>query len=150
MVKKDQRIKETDTYKKKEGDEKVSIKKHSAPRLQLGGLRHKKRREEQLKERIMSENIARGNIWNRSIYFLEPIPEKFGYSLGATPIGRAVAHPIDRSRQKVGEKSKLMIKSQLIDTWFRRNRLHFVSKELWLHCRQNEHRLLPSGAIHES
>jgi hypothetical protein len=30
----------------------------------------------------MSTNIARRNIWNRSIYFLEPIPEKFGYSLG--------------------------------------------------------------------
>jgi hypothetical protein len=29
----------------------------------------------------MSENIARGNIWNRYIYFLEPIPKKFGYSL---------------------------------------------------------------------
>jgi hypothetical protein len=33
------------------------------------------------KGRIMSENIATGNIGNRSIYFLEPIPEKFGYSL---------------------------------------------------------------------
>jgi hypothetical protein len=30
----------------------------------------------------MSENIARGNIRNRYIYLLEPIPEKFGYSLG--------------------------------------------------------------------
>jgi hypothetical protein len=30
----------------------------------------------------MSENIAKGNIWNRYIYFLEPIPEKFSYSLG--------------------------------------------------------------------
>jgi hypothetical protein len=30
----------------------------------------------------MSKNITRGNIWNRSIYFLVPIPEKFGYSLG--------------------------------------------------------------------
>jgi hypothetical protein len=30
----------------------------------------------------MSENIARGNIWNRYIYLFEPIPEKFGYSLG--------------------------------------------------------------------
>jgi hypothetical protein len=40
------------------------------------------RREEQLKGQIMSKNIARGNIWNRSIYFLQPIPEKYGYSLG--------------------------------------------------------------------
>jgi hypothetical protein len=45
-------------------------------------LRHKEKREEQLKGRIMSENITRENIWNRSIYFLEPIPKKFGYSLG--------------------------------------------------------------------
>jgi hypothetical protein len=29
----------------------------------------------------MSENIARGNICNKYIFF-EPIPEKFGYSLG--------------------------------------------------------------------
>jgi hypothetical protein len=45
-------------------------------------LRHKKRREEQLKGRKLSKIITRGNIWIRSIYFLEPIPEKFGYSLG--------------------------------------------------------------------
>jgi hypothetical protein len=30
----------------------------------------------------MQENIARGNIWNMYIYLFEPIPEKFGYSLG--------------------------------------------------------------------
>jgi hypothetical protein len=30
----------------------------------------------------MLKNIARGNIWNMFIYFLEPIPKKFGYSLG--------------------------------------------------------------------
>jgi hypothetical protein len=30
----------------------------------------------------MSTNIVRRNIWNRSIYFLESIPENFGYSLG--------------------------------------------------------------------
>jgi hypothetical protein len=29
----------------------------------------------------MSTNIVRRNIWNRSIYFLESIPENFGYSL---------------------------------------------------------------------
>jgi hypothetical protein len=48
----------------------------------------------------MSKNITKGNIWNRFIYFLEPIPEKFGYSLGATPIGSAVAHPIERKSTK--------------------------------------------------
>jgi hypothetical protein len=46
MIKKHQRIKRKDTYKKKEG--KVFIKKQSVPRLGLGGLCHKKRREESL------------------------------------------------------------------------------------------------------
>jgi hypothetical protein len=40
------------------------------------------RRGEQLKRRIKSTNVAGRNIWNRSIYFLEPIPKNFGYSLG--------------------------------------------------------------------
>jgi hypothetical protein len=69
---------------------------------------------------------------------------------GATPIGSAVAHPIERSRQKKGEKLEPMIKNEQVDKWFRRNRLHFVNNELWLHCRQNKDRLLPSGAIYES
>jgi hypothetical protein len=130
---------------------KLSIKKHSVPRLGLGGLSHKERRDEQLKGQIMLENIARGNIWNRYIYLFEPIPEKnWAIASGATPIGSAVAHPIERSQQKKGEKLKLMIKNQLMDKWFRRDRLHFISNILWLHCRQNEHRLLPSGAIHEN
>jgi hypothetical protein len=85
-----QTIKEASAYqeqwyeqKKKGGREekKLSIKKHSVPRLGLGGLSHKKRREEPLKGRIMSENIARQNIWNRYDYLFEPIPKKFGYSL---------------------------------------------------------------------
>jgi hypothetical protein len=63
-------------------EKKISIKKHNVPRLGLGGLSHKKRREEQLKGRIMSKNMARGNIWNRYIYLFEHIPKKFGYSLG--------------------------------------------------------------------
>jgi hypothetical protein len=48
---------------------------------------------------------------------------------GANPIGGAVVHPIERSRQK-GEKLKPIIKNQLVDKWFRRNRLYFVSNEL--------------------
>jgi hypothetical protein len=50
MIKKHQGIKRKDTYKKKRRKKrgKVSIKKHSVPRLGLGGLRHKKRREESL------------------------------------------------------------------------------------------------------
>jgi hypothetical protein len=46
-----------------------------------------------------------------SIVF-EPIPEKnSAIASGATPIGSVVMHPIERSRQKEGEKSKLIIKS---------------------------------------
>jgi hypothetical protein len=48
-------------------DGKVSIKKHSVPRLRLRGLRQKKRRENH-KVRIISKNIARDSIWNRYIY----------------------------------------------------------------------------------
>jgi hypothetical protein len=54
---------------------KVSIK-HNVPRLGLGGLRHKKRREESLSanntERISKETIYGTDM---SIFF-EPIPEK--------------------------------------------------------------------------
>jgi hypothetical protein len=45
----------------------------------------------------MSKNIARGNIWSRSIYFLEPIPEKFGYSLGGYS-HRERCHAPDRKK----------------------------------------------------
>jgi hypothetical protein len=67
---------------------------------------------------------------------------------GATPIGSAVAHPIEISQQKE-EDLKSIIKNQLVDKWFRRNQLYFVSNELRLHCRQNKYRLLPLGAIYE-
>jgi hypothetical protein len=82
--------------------------------------------------------------------FLSLYPKILAIGSGATPIGSAVAHPIERSRQKEGEESKLVIKNKLIDIRFRHNWLHLVSKELRLHCQQNEHRLLPSGVIHES
>jgi hypothetical protein len=77
-------------------------------------------------------------------------PKKFGYSLGGYSHRERCRAPIERSRQKKGEKLKPMIKNQLVDKWFRRNRLHFVSNELRLHCRQNKHRVLSSGAIYES
>jgi hypothetical protein len=51
-------------------------------------------------------------------------------------------HPIETSRQK-GEEFKPIIKNQLVDKWFKRNRLYFISNELRPHCRQNKHRLLP-------
>jgi hypothetical protein len=84
------------------------------------------------------------------LYFWAYTQKKSATALGATPIGSAVAHPIERSQQKKGEKLKPMIKNQLVDKWFTRNQLHFINTELWLHCQQYKHRLLPSGAIYES
>jgi hypothetical protein len=84
------------------------------------------------------------------LYFWAYTRKNSAIALGATPVGSAITHPIERSRQKKGEKLKLMIKNKLVDKWFRRNRLHFINKELWLHYRQNKDRLLPSGTIYES
>jgi hypothetical protein len=81
--------KEASTYqekryvqKREEKNGKVSIKKHSVPRLGLGGLRHKKRREESLSvnhiKKISQETVYRTDM---SI-FLSLYPKKFGYSLG--------------------------------------------------------------------
>jgi hypothetical protein len=67
--------------------------------------------------------------------FLSLYPKNSVIASGATPIGSTVTHPIERSRQKKGEKLKLMIRNQLVDKWFRRNWLHFISNELRLHCR---------------
>jgi hypothetical protein len=94
-VKKDQRSKEKDTYKK--GDEKASIKKHSAPHLRLGGLRHKKKREESC-QKISQEEIYGIDL---SI-FLSLYPKNLAIAsgatpIGSTPIGSAVAHLIERS-----------------------------------------------------
>jgi hypothetical protein len=84
------------------------------------------------------------------LYFWAYTQKNLAIASGATPIGSAVAHPIERSRQKKDGKLKPMIENQLVDKWFRRNRLHFVNNELRLHCRQNKDRLLPSGAIYGS
>jgi hypothetical protein len=53
----------------------LSIKKHNIPRLGLGGLSHKKIREE-LEGRNMSIKIKRHSIWDRYVYSFESIPEK--------------------------------------------------------------------------
>jgi hypothetical protein len=63
-------------------------------------------------------------------------PKLSAIASGATPIGSAVAHPIERSQQKKGGESKLVIKSKLIDMRFRHNWSHLFSKELWPHCQQ--------------
>jgi hypothetical protein len=51
----------------------------------------------------MSENIARGNIWNRYIYLLEPIPKKFGYSLGGYS-HRESCHAPDKKKSIEGRR----------------------------------------------
>jgi hypothetical protein len=43
----------------KKWKKKLSIKKHNVPHLGLGGLSHKKRREELLKARIMSKKYRK-------------------------------------------------------------------------------------------
>jgi hypothetical protein len=85
IVQKNQRIKENDAYKQNKeeraGDKKISIKKHKVHLVFDSGA-CVIRMGEQLKRRIKSTNVVGRNIWNRFIYFLEPIPENFGYSLG--------------------------------------------------------------------
>jgi hypothetical protein len=44
------------------------------------------------------------------LYFWAYTRKNSAIASGATPIGSAVAHPIERSRQKKGEKLKPMIK----------------------------------------
>jgi hypothetical protein len=63
--------------------------------------------------------------------FFEPIPKFFlAIASGVTPIGSAVVHLIERSRQKKDGKLNQMIKNQLVDKWLRQNWLHFVNNKL--------------------
>jgi hypothetical protein len=57
-------------------EKELSIKKHSIPRFGLGGLSHKKRREELPEGQNMSTKIERHSIWARYVYSFEPIPKK--------------------------------------------------------------------------
>jgi hypothetical protein len=105
IVQRNQRIKEKDAYKKKkrgQGIRKYLSRSTSSPSLRLGGLRHKKGRNP-LQRRIKSTNDARRNIWNRFIYFLEPIPETFGYSLGSYSHRERCRAP-DRKKSIKGKK----------------------------------------------
>jgi hypothetical protein len=117
----------------------------SVPRLGLGGLSQKARREKTLRMKHINyrkRQKRRGGVY---VGIFEPIPEKkSAIASGATPIGSAIAHSIERSRQKE-EELKSIIKNQLVDKWFRCNRLYFVSNKLRLHCRQNKHPLVGTG-----
>jgi hypothetical protein len=55
---------------------KLSIKKNNISCSGLGGLSHKKRREELPEGRSMSTNIERHSIWYRYVYSFELIPKK--------------------------------------------------------------------------
>jgi hypothetical protein len=63
-------------YEEKQREKKLSIKKHSISHFGLGGLSHKKIREELPEGQGMSTNIERQNIWHRYAYSFEPIPKK--------------------------------------------------------------------------
>jgi hypothetical protein len=82
--------------RKEQGIRKYLSRSTSSPRLRLGGLRHKKGRNP-LQRQIKLTNDARRNIWRRFIYFLEPIPENFGYSLGGYS-HRERCHAPDRKK----------------------------------------------------
>jgi hypothetical protein len=61
---------------------KVSIKKRSVPRLGLGGLHHKERREKSLSANHM-EKISQETVYGTGMFiFLSLYPKKIGYSLG--------------------------------------------------------------------
>jgi hypothetical protein len=74
-------------------------------------------------------------------------PKKFGYSLGGYSHWERCRTPDRKKSTKEGWE--VAMKNQLVDKWFRNNRLHFVNNKLRLYCRQNKDRLLPSGAIYE-
>jgi hypothetical protein len=84
------------TERKKRG--KVSIKKHSVPRLGLGGLHHKKRREESLSANHIRKKLQETIYGIDMFIFLSLYPKNSAIASGAIPIGSAIAHPIRRSR----------------------------------------------------
>jgi hypothetical protein len=82
--------KEASTYQEKryvqknerERRRKLSIKKHNIPRLGLGGLRRKKRKEESLSANH-TEKYRKETVYGTDMsIFLSLYPKKFGYSLG--------------------------------------------------------------------
>jgi hypothetical protein len=71
MIKEHQCMKRKRYVQKKERGKngKVSIKKHSVPRLGLGGLHHKKRREELLSANHIEKYRKRQYIEQACLYF---------------------------------------------------------------------------------
>jgi hypothetical protein len=98
--------------RREQGIRKYLSRSTSSPRLRLGGLRHKKGKNP-LQRRIKSTNDPRRNMWNRYIYFLEPIPKNFGYSLGGYSYRERCRAPDrkkstkERRRVKDGNKEQI-------------------------------------------
>jgi hypothetical protein len=58
--------------------------------------------------------MSREEIYGTGLsIFLSLYPKILAIASGATPIGSAVAHPIERSRQRKGGELKLMIKNKV-------------------------------------
>jgi hypothetical protein len=58
--------------------------------------------------------MSREEIYGTGLFiFLSLYPKILAIASGATPIGSAVAHPIERSQQKKGGESKLIIMNKV-------------------------------------
>jgi hypothetical protein len=114
MVQKNQRIKEKiRTQKKREqGIRKYLSRSTSSSRLRLGGLCHKKGRTT---ERANNVDKYREKKYMEQFYLFSRAYTRFFLAIapGATPIGRAVVHPIERSRQKGRREVKTGDKEQV-------------------------------------
>jgi hypothetical protein len=86
---------------RKKEKKKVSIK-HNVPRLGLGGLHHKKRREESLSANNTKKYRKRPYMEQTCLYFLVYTRKKLAIASGATPIGSAGRTP-DR-KKSTGER----------------------------------------------
>jgi hypothetical protein len=78
---------------------KLSNKKYNIPRLGLGGLSHKKRREELSRRAKYVDQKSKDTVYGTDMpMVLSLYPKKnSAIASGATPIGSVVAHPIERS-----------------------------------------------------
>jgi hypothetical protein len=96
--------KEASTYQEKryvQKNGKVFITKHSVPRLGLGGLCNKKRREESLSANHTGKYFKRQYMEQACLYFLSLYPKKFGYSLESYS-HRERCHAPDRKKSTEG------------------------------------------------
>jgi hypothetical protein len=73
--------------------------------------------------------VSREEIYGTDLsIFLSLYPNFLAIASGATPIGSAVAHPIERSQQTKGGESKLVIKNKFMHMRFRHNWLYLSAR----------------------